>query len=119
MAFFDKVGEALTNVGKGASQKARDLTDLAKLNMELKSKQDFIERQYTEIGKKVYETQKNDESSPFEQVFAIKQTEEEIDTLRHEIAQAKGCSVCPHCGADVEKDVVYCPKCGKKIAKEA
>ena len=33
MAFFDKLGETIVNVGKDATQKAKDLSGVAKLNL--------------------------------------------------------------------------------------
>ena len=41
MAFFDKLGETIVNVGKDATQKAKDLSGVAKLNLDIKAKEDF------------------------------------------------------------------------------
>ena len=38
MAFFDKLGETIVNVGKDATQKAKDLSGVAKLNLDIKAK---------------------------------------------------------------------------------
>ena len=50
MAFFDKLGETIVNVGKDATQKAKDLSGVAKLNLDIKAKEDYVQRQYTELG---------------------------------------------------------------------
>ncbi len=114
MDFIYKAKETITKAGKGAADKAKEISDVAKMKMELKSKEDFIERQYIEIGKKVFETEKDAESSAFEEVFVIKQTMEEIKALNTEIAQAKGFVKCAGCGADIDPDVAFCPACGAK-----
>lgn len=55
MDFFSKLGDTISATGKDVSKKARDLTGLAKLNMDLRAKEEYILRQYQEIGKQYYE----------------------------------------------------------------
>jgi len=112
MNFFDKVGNAIQTGVKEVSEGAKGMTDIAKMKMEIKSKEDFIERQYIEIGKKVYETEKDADSSAFEEIFAIKQTLVEIEDLKSEILKTKGYVKCTACGADISPDVKFCPSCG-------
>ena len=68
MAFFDKLGETIVNVGKDATQKAKDLSGVAKLNLDIKAKEDYVQRQYTELGRIYYEEHK---------------TESEVDGAEH------------------------------------
>ena len=51
MDFFDRMGEKLVTAGKDVTQKAKDLSGTAKLNFDIKAKEDFIEKQYAQIGK--------------------------------------------------------------------
>ena len=60
MDFFGKLGETLTETGKDVSQKVTDLTEITKLKMEIRSKEDSVRRQFTEIGKQYYELHKDD-----------------------------------------------------------
>ena len=46
MDLFGKIGETIVNAGKDATQKAKDLSGVAKLNLDIRSKEDFIEKQY-------------------------------------------------------------------------
>lgn len=55
MDFFDRMGEKLVTAGKDVTQKAKDLSGTAKLNFDIKAKEDFIEKQYAQIGKLYYE----------------------------------------------------------------
>ena len=112
MDFFDRVVSTISNTGKDLGEKAKETADLAKLNVEIKSKKDFIERQYREIGKKVYEEKKDEVNSGFEEIFLIKHTFEEIEEIKNEIAQLKGYMECPKCGAAVKAEDNFCPKCG-------
>lgn len=112
MDVLDDVLKSVQRAGKQAVKKAGEVKDLAKLNMEVRSKEDFIERQYAEIGRRVYETEKDSDSTAFEEVFLITRTYEEIEEIRKEIAQVKGMIKCEACGADIDPDVSYCPVCG-------
>ena len=118
MDFLDSFVRQAKKTGKAAVDKAGDMKDLAKLNMEIRSKEDFIERQYIEIGKRVYETEKDSDSSAFEEVFMIKRTFEEIEEIRQDIAEIKGMMKCPKCGADVAPDSRFCPSCGASVNDE-
>lgn len=55
MAFFDNMKETLTSAGRDVSQKAKEVSNIAKLKMDIKSKQDALDKQYIELGKHYYE----------------------------------------------------------------
>ncbi|EOS21099.1 hypothetical protein C806_04684 [Lachnospiraceae bacterium 3-1] len=114
MAFFTNLGETISATGKDVSQKVRDLTGIAKLNLDVKVKEDFVEKQYIEIGKQYFELHKDDEEPLFEEMELIQQSLKEIEQLKAEIADLKGKKKCSVCGAVVEQDAVYCNKCGAK-----
>lgn len=114
MAFFTKLGETISATGKDVSQKARELTEIAKLNMDVKAKEDFVTKQYMEIGKQYFELHKGDEEPFFEEIGLIKDSLAEIEQLKSDIAELKGKKKCPECGAVVEQDSAYCSKCGAK-----
>ena len=107
--FMDKLTGTLGSAGKVLSDKFNDTSNLAKLNIELKSKQTFVEKQYISIGKKVYEIESKKDETALEEVFLIRQTLEEMKDIRHEILEIKGLQKCPHCGMEIEKAVRYCP----------
>lgn len=119
MDFFDKVVSTITSTGKDLGEKAKETADYAKLQMEIKSKKDFIERQYAEIGKKLYEEQKDLEDSEYEEIFLIKHTFEEIEEIQQEIAALKGYANCPTCGNPVKPEDKFCPNCGNAVVKES
>lgn len=116
--FMDKLTGTLGSAGKVLSDKFNDTSNLAKLNIELKSKQTFVEKQYISIGKKVYEIESKKDETALEEVFLIRQTLEEMKDIRHEILEIKGLQKCPHCGMEIEKAVRYCPNCGRSVDEE-
>ena len=89
MGFFDKAKDTVASTGKVVADAAVNTTQITKLKVELKSKESFIEKQYISIGQKVYEAEKENETSEYEEVFLIRQTEEEIASLQDEIKALK------------------------------
>ncbi len=114
MDFFSKLGDAITETGRDVSQKVSEMTGIAKLNMEIRSKEDFVQKQYTQIGKQYYEMHKEDQEPFFEEMKLITETLKDIDQLKVEVAGLKGKKCCPSCGAVNESEAVYCIKCGVK-----
>ncbi len=114
MDFFGKLGETITETGKDVSQKVTDLTEITKLRMDIRNKEDFVRRQYTEIGKQYYEMHKDDAEPIFEEVALITETLLKIEELRSGIAERKGKKLCPVCSAPNDADALYCNKCGNK-----
>ncbi len=91
------VGKTRTIAGK-AADKAKDMARIAKLNVEVGSEKNNIEKAYLEIGKLYYETHKSAPDSFFVQLCdEITLANENIDKLQSEIDCIKnGCD----CGDD-------------------
>ncbi len=107
------------DIGTKAAKKAGELKETTKLKLEIRSKEDFIERQYREIGKRLYEDTKDDDSNSYEEVFLINRTFEEIAELQKLMADITGTVKCKSCDADVDPSSAFCPKCGAKMENEA
>lgn len=114
MDFFSKLGETLSEAGKDVSQKAKDLTGIAKLNMDIKAKEDYMNKQYAAIGRQYYELHKEDEEPLFEEMVLIREAAEDIQRMQQEMAELKGMKMCPVCEAAMEQEAQFCPKCGTK-----
>lgn len=114
MDFFSKLGDTISSTGRDVSQKAKDLTGIAKLNMDIRSKEEYVLKQYLEIGKQYYEQHKEETDPGFLEVGLIKDALKEIEALKDEIAEKKGLKKCQSCGAVLSMDDVYCNKCGAR-----
>ena len=114
MDFFSRLGDAITETGRDVSQKVSEMTGIAKLNMEIRNKEDFVQKQYTQIGKQYYDLHKEDQEPFFEEMKLITETLKDIDKLKVEVAALKGKKCCPSCGAVNESEAVFCIKCGSK-----
>lgn len=114
MDILSKLGETLSATGKEVSQKAKDLTGLAKLNMDIRAKEEYVLRHYTEIGRQYYEMHKDDVDPFFEEMKLITDAKREIERLKAQIGELKGQKTCPSCGNVMDIENAFCAKCGEK-----
>jgi ribosomal protein L40E len=116
MEFFDKIGEAVISAGKDVGQKARDVSGVAKLKLDIKSKQDYVQKQYAILGETYYQNHKDEEDSEYtEQFYLIKEALEEVERMKAEVLRMQGASACPKCGATMPEGAVFCSSCGTKL----
>lgn len=116
MGFFDELTESLTTAGKDMTQKAKDVSELAKLKLDIKAKEDYVEKQYAEIGKAYFEKHKDEEGlEEAEQFFLIKEALGEMERMKEEVLRIKGAAECPKCGAKMPEGATFCSSCGTKM----
>ena len=114
--FFDKLSESLVSAGKDVSQKAKDVSEIAKLKLDIKSKEEYVQKQYEELGRSYYEKHKDEEEcEEAEQFFLIREAVEEIERMKAEVLRIQGSAECPKCGAKMPEGAVYCSNCGTKM----
>lgn len=116
MDFFDKLGEALEAAGKDVSQKAKDVSEIAKLKLDIKSKEDYIEKQFVELGKAYFEKHKDEDGiEEAEQFFLIKEAQEAIESMKAEVLRIQGAEACVKCGSRMPEGATFCSNCGAKL----
>lgn len=116
MDFFDKLGDTLMTATKEVGQKAKGMSDLAKLQYELKCKEDDLKKEFERLGRKYY--QQNKDVVPEEDLESFEDIEiimNRINDLNGEILEKKGAKACPRCGAKVAENATYCSSCGTKL----
>ncbi len=116
MDFFDKLGDTLMTATKEVGQKAKGMSDLAKLQYELKCKEDDLKKEFERLGRKYY--QQNKDVVPEEDLESFEDIEiimNRINDLNGEILEKKGAKACPRCGARVAENATYCSSCGAKL----
>lgn len=116
MDFFNKVGSTISSKSKDVTKKAKEIAEIAKLTGQIAEKEESIKSAYIELGKYVYESQKEDAPEEVAEKFAvIDTTVEEIEHLKREICKLKGKQVCPDCGKEVSYSAAFCSYCGAKL----
>ena len=118
MAFFTDMKRSLTETGKQVAQKTRELSDTVQLKTQLSREKEALNRQYAQIGKKVFEAADAADEETYTAEFAlIRESLKTIDELQDKLSTLEGFIHCPECGAKIEKSAAFCSKCGAKIAE--
>lgn len=90
MAIFDKIGKKIGDVAGTAADKAKDLAETTKLNSAISVEEKIINHNYLEIGKIIFESEKDNPDSPVaEQIEKILSSQEKIAELKAKIAEIK------------------------------
>ncbi len=117
MAFLENLGKKVGEAAQAAAKKSNEIVETTKLNSNINSEEDKIQKLYVQLGKAVYErfTQTGAaEDYAQEACRAIVVHKENIAALREKIAEIKGIKACVNCGAEMERNQVFCSKCGMK-----
>ncbi len=118
MAFFTDMKRSLTETGKQVAQKTKELSDTVQLKTQLSREKEALNRQYAQIGKKVFEAANAADEEAYTAEFAlIRESLKTIDELQDKLSTLEGFIHCPECGAKIEKAAAFCSKCGAKIAE--
>lgn len=116
MDFFDKLGESLAEVGRDVGQKAKDVSEIAKLKLDIHSKEDYVEKQFAALGRAYFEKNKDVEGAEdAEQFFLIKEAQEEIKRMKEEVLRIQGAEECEQCGTKMPENATFCSNCGAKL----
>lgn len=116
MAFLDTLGENLTKIGNGVTNKTKTVMEVTNLSSQLKACEETLKNNYYEIGKKYYELNSANPSADFTELFAkVNEAKEAIDQVSASLRKAKGTKVCVNCGAEVPNNSVFCSSCGSKV----
>ncbi|NMB98242.1 MAG: zinc ribbon domain-containing protein [Clostridiaceae bacterium] len=121
MSFFDKLGKRVGEAAQVAAKKSSDLVEITKLNMSISTEEDKIEKTYAKIGKEIFaKFNSNDEVDPdvIEFCKEIKTYQDNILNLKAKLMDLKNIKLCIKCEAELDKDALFCPKCGAKQEKQ-
>ena len=126
MAFFDDLSKKAKDVAAVASEKAKDMTELAKINMAIAGEQREIDKNFRTIGEWfVSEYSGEIPDAVKDLVEAVRTSKEKIADLeagkpkKDETAEAaapqSSMKKCPICGA--VSDSKFCPQCGAPMGE--
>ena len=121
MSFFDNLGKKVGEAAQVAAKKSSDLVEITKLNMAIGAEEDKIEKAYAKIGKEIFaKFTSNYEVDPDVVAFCeeIKTYQDTISNLKEKLMDLKNVKLCTGCKAELEKNAMFCPKCGAKQEKQ-
>lgn len=117
MAFLENLGKKVGEAAQAAAKKSGELVETTKLNVNINSEEDKIQKIYTQIGKTLFERYSATgvaDDDVKESLEAVKVHEQNIKSLKEKIFDIKGSKTCISCGTEMDKAQVFCSKCGAK-----
>lgn len=113
MAFLDELGKVISDKSKEAASKVKDITGVIQLRAKLSAEKEKVNKAYISLGKAYYDRHEASLEEEYADEFKIIQAGLiKMAVLEDEIAELEGTRVCAECGAKVEKEALYCSKCG-------
>jgi ribosomal protein L40E len=112
--FIVKIKEAASFAGK----KTGEAVEVSKLRISATETQNKIDREFTALGKKIYDAAKEQtDCTDFvrEKSEVIDKLVEELAGLNKKISELRKEKVCPECGFANPENADYCQKCGAKL----
>ena len=90
MAFLNKLGKAIGDAAGTASEKAKDFAETTKLNNAISAEEKQINQYFLEIGKYVFEEERNNPDSPVAEINdKITASLRNIEDLKRKIEEVK------------------------------
>lgn len=116
MSAWDDLKGSLFAAGRDVSQKAKEVSEVAKLKMDIHTKEDFVEKQYAALGRAYYEANKENVSEKDAAQFrVIGEAIEEIKRMNQQVLDIQGVIQCPNCGKKLPIGTSFCSDCGTKM----
>lgn len=116
MGTWDDLKGSLFAAGRDVSQKAKEVSEMARIKMDIRTKEDFIEKQFASLGRAYYEANKDEASAgDVEQFAVIKEAIDEIARMEQQLLDIQGVVLCPNCGKKSPIGTCFCSDCGTKL----
>lgn len=106
---LEKVGDTISTQGQEVVKKAKEVTETVKQNALIREQENKIKDAYAQVGKLYFEEYKDAQEEKYAEAFKT------IEQSKEKLKQLKGTRDCENCGAEVDKDAVYCSKCGERM----
>ena len=117
MSVLDNLTKRVSDTARAAAKKSGSVVELTRLNMNIGTEEEKIKKLYSEMGKLLYDDyleggQMNDELVQHcEKIDAIHGI---IEEMKAKILEIRNVKACVECGNELELEMAFCFKCGKK-----
>ncbi len=111
-------GEFATKTYNTAGKKATGVYNASKIKLKIFDLTTDVDVLYREVGKLLYASHCNEETSAEEidaRLTAIDEKISEIEELREALKDMSGTKKCSACGKTHDGDCEYCSQCGEKL----
>lgn len=116
MAFMDSMRGKISQASQTTVQRAKNLSDLAKLNGAISDAENQISELYGKIGYRIYcEYHEQPLPEVAELLSKVTELHQSIEFCRAQIKAINSANTCPKCGAKFKQGVAFCSGCGYKL----
>lgn len=122
MSIFDGARNRLKDTAKAALSTSREMLEISKLNSVIKTEEDKIKALKLELGNTVYKTYTGETPSEEDlnlKCEEIRDLEGNILIHREKVHRIKNQNLCPECNARIDRNYIFCPKCGFRLMLES
>ena len=116
MSVLDDLTRVVTDTAKSVSKKSSSMVEVTRLSMAINTEEDRIQRQFYEIGKKVYTEYTLDkgwDEEIAEMCKSVQVMEKNIADMKTKILNLRKIKECPKCSEILDIDMMFCYKCGE------
>lgn len=90
MDFFEKLGDTISDKGRKAAEKAKELSEIATLKGQIFKQEEAIKKNYTELGRIYYEQYGDTPDVPLEKLCcSIREAKDTVEKLQAKIKEMK------------------------------
>lgn len=119
MDFLEKVTETITQAGKTAGEKFKQVNERSTLAGQIQAEQKAIEEAYRTVGMGFVHAHMDDEVVLYsEQILAVKRALANIDEMKTRLKTLHGVTACAKCGGEIPPEASFCPACGTHFAAQ-
>ena len=122
MGLLDDVMVNVKSAANTVSKKTSNIVDYSKLKFTASGLSNEISKKYQTLGEEVYTCSKigvEDSRSIELLIQEIDELKAQLQTTNEYIMAARHKVVCPSCKAELDKDSLFCNKCGAKIEQDS
>ncbi len=119
MAFLDGVKGKISMASYSTVQKAKDMSELTRLNMAISESETKIKELYSEIGYKVYSAYKEEPLEAVkDEIGQVNDLHQAIEVCKLQIKSINAMNSCPNCGEKIKPTMIFCSNCGYRLQEE-
>lgn len=120
MGILDKVSKKFSATGSDLKSKVATFSNVTKLNSEIHAETQALEKLYADLGRQCYQAHvEKTDVDPDTLCDAIFAKIEQVETMKQELLVLKNAKICPVCGNECPKEVIFCAGCGSRFAMPA
>lgn len=121
MGLLDDVMVNVKSAANSVGKKTNEIVDYSKLRFTASGLNNEIRKKYQTLGEEVYTSTKigSEDTKSIELLIReIDELKAQLQSTKGQITYAKNKIICPVCKAELNKDSLFCNKCGAKIESE-